>query len=95
MNIINQFWKAAYDEESKENIERLKGFVLQTKSKELEQLRDLLVRTSDWLDQHVQVPPCDGTIICQASHHASKCYAYSATDRQWRNQMNRVLNNAR
>ena len=78
-----------YDQESKENIERIKSFMVQAEGKVMGQVSRLLERYYD------RIQPCDGTIVCQSREHVTKCYADSATDKQWRNQMSKILDGAK
>lgn len=96
--LMTTIGESLYDQESKENVERLKGFLLQTKGQALGSLRSLLERAEDYIavQEAKAIPePCVGTILCESKDHASNCYAYSITDRQWRKQMEGILSNAK
>lgn len=84
-----------YDQESKENIERLKSFLLQAQSQVVGLLYRLLDKADGWAEVHGRFASCDGTIVCNARAHTTKCYGDNATDLQWRNQMAKYLEGAK
>ena len=96
MNQVTNYIKDLfYDESIKSVHQELKSFTASAKSYGLEQISRIVDASGAYINRKLFNPPCDGTIVCPSNHHLTKCYSHTATDRQWRREMGKILSHAK
>ena len=96
MNQVTNYMKEMfYDETTKSYVQEIKGYTQAANRQALGILSRLLDAGAAYVNRKLFNPPCDGTIVCPSNHHLTKCYSHTATDRQWRREMGKILNHAK